>query len=229
MISPKKAILLVFVALSIFDLIHCIIPGQAISQWLRPILMFVLLLWILPRSTFSNRHLMLIFALITASLATYFFYSHWSSQQNIYILLIILKSTFFINILYQDIKNTLSPSGRLFRWALNYFLLAIGVSFMISGFENWLIYIIAIQASTILLFISLQKSNSGLFRQLYFGYTLIIFSMIFGTILLSDPRWFIEVITRFAFISGHFLFVAGLAKIKISYDKEHILAYRSVE
>ncbi len=99
---------------------------------------------------------------------------------------------------------------------------------MLIGNENWLAYVVAILSGKILLLISMQATKPHLFRQLYFGYALVILAMVFGKILVSDTRWFIEIITRFALVFGHLLFVSGLANIKLIPLNQNPFGYQTV-
>jgi hypothetical protein len=139
-----------------------------------------------------------------------------------------LKNCFFLGILYLSVKNTLKFSKKLFFWAFRYVFILVFVCFLMEGFTNGLAYIIAIQSGISLLLISVQKCNETIFRQLYVGFSIIILSIIFGEILIADSRWFVEVIARLTFVFGHFLFVAGLANIKLSPIRANSLDFRTL-
>lgn len=226
MSGKRRIILFIFFVLTIIDLYNCTLPGQEFNQLIRPIQMLVLLLWVLSKTQFSLNLFLITVALVIASIADYVFYKFGSLQENTTILFIILKNFIFLTILYRDVKSLLRPSQKLYRWALNYLIALVGICFLIDGIDNWLTYVIAIQSSIVFLFISLQKSDSIIFKQLYVGFSLIVLSLIFGKILLADSRWFIEAIDRFSFVFGHLLFIAGLANIKLIPIRANTLDFR---
>lgn len=215
----KKALMLTSIVLAIIDLINCTLPGQEVSMWLRPIQMFILLLWVNQHENPLTKRILLTCALLVAIIIEFIFYKYGSSLENITIILIMVKSFFFIYLLCKDI-NQLRFTRKLLRWALSYLIILLAICALAGGKNNVSAYVLAIQSALILLLISLRKSDTEIFRQKYLGYCLMIFSLIFGKILFSDSRWFIELIDRFSFVVGHFLFFAGLSnvKLKLSYS-----------
>jgi hypothetical protein len=216
MSGKRRVIFFIFAVLTIIDFYNCILPGQEFNQMIRPIQMLVLLLWLLPKKVFSLKSILIYISMAIASVADYVFYKYGSIHENSTILFIILKNFCFIGILYLSIKSTLKSSKKLYIWALRYELIMISICYMIDGLSNWLAYVMALQSGVILLFISLKKGDAEIFKQLYFGYTLIILSLIFGKILLTDSRWFIELIDRVSFVFGHILFISGLNNTKLN-------------
>lgn len=215
----KKALVLVFIVLAIIDLVNCAIPGQEISIWFRPIQMFILLLWVNQQQTPLSKRILLTCALLIAIIIEFIFYRYGSSLENMIITLIMIKSFFFIYFLYKDI-NKLKFNRKLLRWSLSYTAIFLVICVLAGGKNNISAYVLAVQSALILLLISLRKSDAEIFRQKYLGYCLMIFSLIFGKILFSDSRWFVELIDRLSFVVGHFLFFAGLSnvKLKLSYS-----------
>lgn len=211
--------MLTSIVLAIIDLINCTLPGQEVSMWLRPIQMFILLLWVNQHENPLTKRILLTCALLVAIIIEFIFYKYGSSLENITIILIMVKSFFFIYLLCKDI-NQLRFTRKLLRWALSYLIILLAICALAGGKNNVSAYVLAIQSALILLLISLRKSDTEIFRQKYLGYCLMIFSLIFGKILFSDSRWFIELIDRFSFVVGHFLFFAGLSnvKLKLSYS-----------
>ncbi|GAB2632408.1 hypothetical protein GCM10027035_28400 [Emticicia sediminis] len=214
----KKALMLAYILLAIIDLINCTIPGQEISIWLRPIQMIVLLLWVNQLKLNFKRAIVISFSLLIAAVLDYLFYKYGATIESKLILLLLIKHGFFLYLLYGDIDK-LRLSKKLMRWTFNYTLIFIIICTLIGGKSNILAYILSVQVAIVLLLISLKKSDTDIFRQKYLGYCLMIFSLIFGKILLSDSRWFIEAISRFSIVLGHLLFIAGLSdvKFKLSY------------
>lgn len=224
----KRALMLAFIVLAIIDLINCTILGQEISMWLRPIQMIVLSLWVSQLKINPKRSAMIIFPLLIAAVLDYLFYKYGAALERRIILLIIIKNAFFLYILYEDIGG-LRFTKKLFRWAFNYILIFIVICTLAGGKNNVWAYILSIQVAVILLFISLKKSDIEIFRQKYFGYCLMIFSLIFGKILFSDSRWFIEFIDRFSFVLGHLLFIAALVNVKLFTRKSNTFDYQTVK
>ncbi|WP_064198366.1 MULTISPECIES: hypothetical protein [Emticicia] len=214
----KKALMLAYILLAIIDLINCTIPGQEISIWLRPIQMIVLLLWVNQLKLNVKRAIVISFSLLIAAVLDYLFYKYGAAIESKLILLLLIKHGFFLYLLYGDIGK-LKLSKKLMRWTFNYTLIFIIICTLVGGKSNILAYILSVQVAIVLLLISLKKSDTDIFRQKYLGYCLMIFSLIFGKILLSDSRWFIEAISRFSIVLGHLLFIAGLSdvKFKLSY------------
>lgn len=210
--------MLAYILLAIIDLINCTIPGQEISIWLRPIQMIVLLLWVNQLKLNVKRAIVISFSLLIAAVLDYLFYKYGAAIESKLILLLLIKHGFFLYLLYGDIGK-LRLSKKLMRWTFNYTLIFIIICTLVGGKSNILAYILSVQVAIVLLLISLKKSDTDIFRQKYLGYCLMIFSLIFGKILLSDSRWFIEAISRFSIVLGHLLFIAGLSdvKFKLSY------------
>ncbi len=210
--------MLAYILLAIIDLINCTIPGQEISIWLRPIQMIVLLLWVNQLKLNVKRAIVISFSLLIAAVLDYLFYKYGAAIESKLILLLLIKHGFFLYLLYGDIGK-LKLSKKLMRWTFNYTLIFIIICTLVGGKSNILAYILSVQVAIVLLLISLKKSDTDIFRQKYLGYCLMIFSLIFGKILLSDSRWFIEAISRFSIVLGHLLFIAGLSdvKFKLSY------------
>lgn len=229
MSSLIKTVFLAFFILLIVDLYNCTIPGQEVSMWLRPFQMFILLIWVLLKRQPTLNYFIFTFSLMLVGVSEYIFYKNGSSSESVILLLLIVKNMLFMYWLYVDTKDKLQSSKKLYRWASNYFFIAIFVSFLISGFDNWLIYLVAIQSGFVLLFISLQQSNDIIFKQTYLGFCLVSISLIFGKILMSDSRWFVEMIARFSFIMGHLFFVSGLAKIKLLPFNQNPFGYQTVK
>lgn len=217
-LTMKKALMLAYILLAIIDLINCTIPGQEISIWLRPIQMIVLLLWVNQLKLNVNRAIFISLSLMIAAVLDYLFYKYGAAIESKLILLLLIKHGFFLYLLYRDIGKV-RLSKKLIRWTFNYTLIFIIICTLVGGKNNILAYILSVQVAIVLLLISLKKSNTDIFRQKYLGYCLMIFSLIFGKILLSDSRWFIEAISRFSIVLGHLLFIAGLSdvKFKLSY------------
>ncbi len=213
--------MLAYILLAIIDLINCTIPGQEISIWLRPIQMIVLLLWVNQLKLNVKRAIVISFSLLIAAVLDYLFYKYGAAIESKLILLLLIKHGFFLYLLYGDIGK-LRLSKKLMRWTFNYTLIFIIICTLIGGKSNILAYILSVQVAIVLLLISLKKSDTDIFRQKYLGYCLMIFSLIFGKILLSDSRWFIEAISRFSIVLGHLLFIAGLSEVKF---KLSYLAY----
>lgn len=223
----KKALVLVFIVLAIIDLINCTIPGQEISIWFRPIQMFVLLLWVNQQKNPQSKRVLLTCSLLVAVIIEFIFYRYGSSLENITIILIMVKNSFFIYLLYKDI-NQPQFNRKLLRWTLNYITIFLVICALAGGKNNISAYVLAIQSALILLLISLRKSDADIFRQKYLGYCLMIFSLIFGKILFSDSRWFIEAIDRFSFVLGHFLFFAGLSDVKLNLSYLTYLDFKKI-
>lgn len=211
----KKALMLAYLVLAIIDLINCTLPGQEVSMWLRPIQMFILLLWVNQHKNPPIKKNLMTCALSMAIIIEFVFYKYGSSLENTTIILIMFKSFFLVYLLYKDIIR-LRFTRKLLRWTLSYVAIFIVICALAGGKNNISAYILAIQSAVILLLISLRKSDAEIFRQKYLGYCLMIFSLIFGKILFSDSRWFIEFIDRFSFVLGHLLFFAGLSDVKLN-------------
>jgi hypothetical protein len=216
MSGKRRVIFFIFIVLTFIDFYNCILPGQEFNQMIRPIQMLVLFLWVLLKSPFSIHLVFVGASLGIAAIADYVFYKYGSIHEKSTISIIILKNFCFLAILFLSIKPKIRLSKKLYVWAFRYEIIMVSICYLMDGFDNWLAYVIAIQSGLILLFISLKKSDSIIFKQLYFGYSLIILSLIFGKILLTDSRWFIELIDRISFIAGHLLFISGLNNIKLS-------------
>lgn len=217
-LTMKKALMLAYVLLAIIDLINCTIPGQEISIWLRPIQMIVLLLWVNQLKLNVKRAVVISLSLLIAAVLDYLFYKYGAAIESKLILLLLIKHGFFLYLLYRDIGK-LRLSKKLIRWTFNYTIIFIIICTLVGGKNNILAYVLSVQVAIVLLLISLKKSNTDIFRQKYLGYCLMILSLIFGKILLSDSRWFIEAISRFSIVLGHLLFIGGLSdvKFKLSY------------
>jgi hypothetical protein len=211
----KKALMLTYIVLAIIDLINCTLPGQEVSMWLRPIQMFILLLWVNQHKNPPPKKILMACALLMAVFIEFIFYKYGSSLENTTITLIMIKSFFLIYLLYKDI-NKLRFTRKLLRWTFNYIAIFLVICALAGGKNNFSAYMLAIQSAIILLLISLRKSDTEIFRQKYLGYCLMIFSLIFGKILFSDSRWFIELIDRLSFVVGNFLFFAGLSDVKLN-------------
>jgi len=217
-----------FVLLAIIDLINCIIPGQEISVWIRPIQMIILVLWVNQLKLNPKRSLLISIPIVMAAFMDYLFFKFGAAIESIMILLIYFKYSFLLYILYSDIGK-LRLTKKLLRWAINYLIVFLIIAALVGGKNNILAYILAIQIAIIFLLISLKKSDSEIFRQKYLGYCFMVFSLIFGKILFSDSRWFVELISRFSFVFGHLLFFSGLANVKLFPIKSNTLDYQAVK
>ncbi len=224
----KTALMFLFVLLAIIDLINCIIPGQEISVWIRPIQMIILVLWVNQLKLNPKRSLLISIPIVMAAFMDYLFFKFGAAIESIMILLIYFKYSFLLYILYSDIGK-LRLTKKLLRWAINYLIVFLIIAALVGGKNNILAYILAIQIAIIFLLISLKKSDSEIFRQKYLGYCFMVFSLIFGKILFSDSRWFVELISRFSFVFGHLLFFSGLANVKLFPIKSNTLDYQAVK
>jgi len=224
----KKAFMLAFVLLAVIDFINCVIPGQEISVWFRPIQMMVLILWVNQLKLKPKRSFFITIPLIMAAIMDYLFFKFGSEIEVIIIALIFIKYSFFLYLLYTDIDK-LRFTKKILRWLINYLVIFLVIAGLVGGKNNVLAYGLAVQVSIIFLFISLKKSDSEIFRQKYLGYCLMIFSLIFGKILFADSRWFVEFLGRFSFVFGHLLFIAGLANVKLFPVKSNTLDYQTVK
>ena len=224
----KKALMLTYIVLAIIDLINCTLPGQEVSMWLRPIQMFILLLWVTQHNNPPPKKILMTCALLMAVFIEFIFYKYGSSLENTTITLIMIKSFFLIYLLYKDI-NKLRFTRKLLRWTFNYIAIFLVICALAGGKNNISAYMLAIQSAIILLLISLRKSDTEIFRQRYLGYCLMIFSLIFGKILFSDSRWFIELIDRLSFVLGHFLFFAGLSDVKLNLSYSPYLDFKKIK
>lgn len=224
----KTALMFLFVLLAIIDLINCIIPGQEISVWIRPIQMIILVLWVNQLKLNPKRSLLISIPIVMAAFMDYLFFKFGAAIESIMILLIYFKYSFLLCILYSDIGK-LRLTKKLLRWAINYLIVFLIIATLVGGKNNILAYILAIQIAIIFLLISLKKSDSEIFRQKYLGYCFMVFSLIFGKILFSDSRWFVELISRFSFVFGHLLFFSGLANVKLFPIKSNTLDYQAVK
>jgi hypothetical protein len=224
----QKSVLIVFFLLLFYDLYDCTVMGLETSIWLRPAQMLVLMFFVIPQQLTLLESSFISISLLITTITEHIFYSTGLVHQNLLITLLLIKNLCFIFVL-QNTKNQLRFSLKFFRWILTYIIISITICSLVVGKENWFYYILAIQSGMLLLLISLQVKSLGLFRQLYLGYALIILAMIFGKILVSDFRWFIEIITRLSIISGHLLFISSLANIKILPDRTNISGYNIVE
>lgn len=224
----KTALMLLFILLAIIDLINCIIPGQEISLWIRPIQMIILVLWVNQLKLNPKRSLLISIPLVVAAFMDYLFFKFGAAIESIMILLIYLKYSFFLHILYSDIEK-LRLTKKLLRWAINYLIIFLVIAALVGGRSNILAYILAVQIAIVFLLISLKKSDSEIFRQKYLGYCFMIFSLIFGKILFADSRWFVELISRISFVFGHLLFISGLANVKLFPIKSNTLDYQAVK
>ncbi len=220
--------MLTYIVLAIIDLINCTLPGQEVSMWLRPFQMFILLLWINQHKNSLISKILMTFTLLMAVIIEFVFCKYGSSLENTIILLIMVKNFFLSYLLYKDI-NQLQFTRKLLRWAFSYIAVFLVICALVGGKNNISAYLLAIQSAIILLLISLRKSDSTIFRHRYLGYCLMIFSLIFGKILFYDSRWFIELIDRFSFVFGHFLFFAGLLNLKLFPIKSNTLEYQTVK
>ncbi|GGD70982.1 hypothetical protein GCM10011514_38820 [Emticicia aquatilis] len=224
----RTALMLVFVLLALIDLINCIIPGQEISIWFRPTQMIVLMLWVNQLKLNQKRSTLISIPLVMAAIMDYIFFKFGAKVESVMILLIFIKYGFFLYLLYIDIGK-LRYTKKLLRWAINYIIIFTIIAALVGGKSNILAYMLGIQVAIVFLFISLKKSDSEIFRQKYLGYCLMIFSLIFGKILLADSRWFVELISRFSFVVGHLLFISGLANVKLFSTKSNTLDYQAVK
>ena len=224
----KTALMFLFVLLAIIDLINCIIPGQEISVWIRPIQMIILVLWVNQLKLNPKRSLLISIPIVMAAFMDYLFFKFGAAIESIMILLIYFKYSFLLYILYSDIGK-LRLTKKLLRWAINYLIVFLIIAALVGGKNNILAYILAIQIAIIFLLISLKKSDSEIFRQKYLGYCFMVFSLIFGKILFSDSRWFVVLISRFSFVFGHLLFFSGLANVKLFPIKSNTLDYQAVK
>ncbi len=220
--------MLAFILLFVIDLINCIIPGQEISVWFRPIQMIILMLWVNQLKLNQKRSTLISIPLVMAAFMDYIFFKFGSVIELLMTLLIFIKYLFFLYLLYLDIGK-LRFTKKLFRWALNYIIIFIVIVALVGGKTNIFAYLLAIEVAFIFLLISLKKSDSEIFRQKYLGYCFIILSLIFAKILFSDSRWFIELISRFSFIMGHLLFISGLANVKLFSTNSNTLDYQAVK
>ncbi len=167
-------------------------------------------------------------SLLLTSITEYIFYSTGLLHANTLIVLLLLKNLCFIIIL-QNPKNKLRFSLKLFRWIFTYLIISITICLLVVGNENLYFYLLAIQSGMILFLISLQVRDLSLFRQMYLGYALVILAMIFGKILISDSRWFIEILTRLALLLGHLFFISSLTDLKLFPTKSNTLHNQTVK
>ncbi|MER0441794.1 hypothetical protein [Emticicia sp. W12TSBA100-4] len=224
----KKKILFVYLLLFIYDLYDCTKTGFEVSVWFRPVQMLVLFIFVYhPKLSFLESSLILGSLLLT-SITEYIFYSTGLLHDNTLIVLLLLKNLCFIIIL-QNPKNKLRFSLKLFRWIFNYLIISITICLLVVGNENLYFYLLAIQSGMILFLISLQVRDLSLFRQMYLGYALVILAMIFGKILISDSRWFIEILTRLALLLGHLFFISSLTDLKLFQTKSNTLDNQTVK
>lgn len=215
MTTPKKWILIVFFLIMLFDFYDCTQPGHQISKWLRPLQLQIIFVFVLQKKLSLINNLLLFISLAISSITEYLFYSTGLLNENSIIFLLIIKKMCFLILLYQGITKKVLMSNKLLRWLLIYFFIAMFVCFLVVANENLFYYLLAFQSGLILMFISLQVKDLQLFKQMYLGYAMIILAMIFGKILIKDPRWFVEILTRFMLLIGHLLFLSALAKIKL--------------
>lgn len=224
----QKQILFVFFLLFIYDLYDCTITGFEVSVWFRPVQMLVLFIFVYnPKLSFLESSL-LFGSLLLTSITEYIFYSTGLLHANTLIVLLLLKNLCFIIVL-QNPKNKLRFSLKFFRWIFTYFIISITVCLLVVGNENLYFYLLAVQSGMILFLISLQITDLALFRQMYLGYALVILAMIFGKILVSDSRWFIEIFTRIALLLGHLFFISSLTGLKLFPTKSNTLDNQTVK
>lgn len=224
----QKKVLFVFFLLFIYDLYDCTKVGFEISIWFRPAQMFVLLLFVIQKRVSLVETFLVFISILITSITERIFYSTGLAHENMLIALLLLKNLCFIVIL-QNPKNKLRLSLKFFRWIFTYFIISVTVCLLVVGNENLYFYLLAVQSGMILFLISLQIKDLSLFRQMYLGYTLVILAMIFGKILVTDSRWFIEIITRMALIFGHLFFLSALVNIKLIPIKSNTLDYQTVK
>ncbi len=224
----QKQILFVFLLLFIYDLYDCTKTGFEVSVWFRPLQMLVLFIFVYhPKLSFLDSAL-LFGSLLLTSITEYIFYSTGLLHANILIVFLLLKNLCFIIIL-QNPKNKLRFSLKFFRWIFTYFIISITICLLVVGNENLYFYLLAVQSGMILFLISLQIRDLAMFRQMYLGYALVILAMIFGKILVSDSRWFIEIFTRIALLLGHLFFISSLAGLKLFPTKSNTLDDQTVK
>lgn len=224
----QKLILFIFLLLFIYDLYDSTKIGFEVSVWFRPVQMLVLFSFVYHRKLSLLETSLLFSSLLLTSITEYLFYSTGLLHANTLIALLLLKNLCFIIIL-QNPKHKLRFSFKFFRWIFTYFIISITVCLLIVGNENLYFYLLAVQSGMILFLISLQVKELALFRQMYLGYALVILAMIFGKILVTDARWFIEIITRVALIFGHLFFISALANIKLMFPKSNTLDSQTVK
>ncbi len=224
----KKTILLIFFLLLILDFYDCTIAGFEISIWLRPTQMIVLCFFVFQKRLSYLISSLLLGSLLLTSITEYIFYSTGLANENILITLLLLKNLCYIIVL-QNSKNKFRFSTKFFRWIFTYLIISITICLLVVGNENLYFYLLAIQSGMILFLISLQIKPLTIFRQLYLGYTLMILAMIFGKILVTDARWFVEIITRIALLFGHLLFASALVDIKLISNKSNTFEYQTVK
>ncbi|WP_064198365.1 MULTISPECIES: hypothetical protein [Emticicia] len=223
----QKQILFVYLLLFIYDLYDCTKTGFEVSLWFRPVQMLVLFIFVYhPKLSFLESSL-IFGSLLLTSITEYIFYSTGLVHANTLIVLLLLKNLCFIIIL-QNPKNKLRFSLKLFRWIFTYLIISITICLLVVGNENLYFYLLAIQSGMILFLISLQVRDLSLFRQMYLGYALVILAMIFGKILISDSRWFIEILTRLALLLGHLFFISSLTDLKLFPTKSNTLDNQTV-
>lgn len=224
----QKQILFVFLLLFIYDLYDCTKTGFEVSVWFRPLQMLVLFIFVYhPKLSFLDSAL-LFGSLLLTSITEYIFYSTGLLHANTLIVFLLLKNLCFIIIL-QNPKNKLRFSLKFFRWIFTYFIISITICLLVVGNENLYFYLLAVQSGMILFLISLQIRDLAMFRQMYLGYALVILAMIFGKILVSDSRWFIEIFTRIALLLGHLFFISSLAGLKLFPTKSNTLDDQTVK
>lgn len=224
----QKQILFVFLLLFIYDLYDCTKTGFEVSLWFRPVQMLVLFIFVYhPKLSFLESSL-LFGSLLLTSITEYIFYSTGLLHANTLIVLLLLKNLCFIIIL-QNPKNKLRFSLKLFRWIFTYLIISVTICLLVVGNENLYFYLLAVQSGMILFLISLQIRDLALFRQMYLGYALVILAMIFGKILVSDSRWFIEILTRIALLLGHLFFISSLTGLKLFPAKSNTLDNQTVK
>lgn len=224
----QKQILFVFLLLFIYDLYDCTKTGFEVSVWFRPVQMLVLFIFVYhPKLSFLDSALLLGSLLLT-SITEYIFYSTGLLYANTLIVFLLFKNLCFIIIL-QNPKNKLRFSLKFFRWIFTYFIISITICLLVVGNENLYFYLLAVQSGMILFLISLQIRDLAMFRQMYLGYALVILAMIFGKILVSDSRWFIEIFTRIALLLGHLFFISSLAGLKLFPTKSNTLDDQTVK
>lgn len=224
----QKNILFVFFLLLIYDLYDCTKVGFDVSIWFRPVQMIVLCLFVFNKNLTFLNFLLIFSSLLLTSIIGCIFYSTGLLYGNIITSLLLIKNLCFIIVL-QNSKEKLRFSMKLLRWILTHLILSAIVCFLIVGNENLYFYLLALQSGIIILLISLQIKELSLFRQMYLGYSLMIFATIFGKIFVADSRWFIEIIARLALIFGHLLFISALADIKLIGPKANTLGSQTVK
>ena len=131
----KTALMFLFVLLAIIDLINCIIPGQEISVWIRPIQMIILVLWVNQLKLNPKRSLLISIPIVMAAFMDYLFFKFGAAIESIMILLIYFKYSFLLYILYSDIGK-LRLTKKLLRWAINYLIVFLIIAALVGGKNN---------------------------------------------------------------------------------------------